>query len=144
MLVHDGIRRIVADVDAAYDADALWPADEWDGWQASTPMKNLFVGAAGVVHALDVLRRRGLADSRLDLPSAAARALGAFREAPVFMRGEDAPAPAASALLRGETGILLVAGDCRRAPSSSATCSNGCGRTSTTRPMRRCGAHRAR
>jgi len=102
------IRRIVSDVDAAYDAEALWPADEWDGWQAATPMKNLYVGAAGVVHALDVLRRRGIADSRLDLASAAARALGAFREAPDFMRGEDAPAPAASALLRGETGILLV------------------------------------
>ncbi|MFL6066507.1 MAG: lanthionine synthetase C family protein [Gaiellaceae bacterium] len=108
-LVRGGIRRIVADVDAAYDADALWPADEWDGWQAATPMKNLYVGASGVIHALDVLRRRGIADSRLDLPSAAARALGAFREAPDFMRGENAPAPAASALLRGETGILLVA-----------------------------------
>ena len=108
-LGRQAIRRIVADVDAAYDGEALWPADEWDGWQAATPMKNLYVGAAGVVHALDVLRRRGLADSRLDLPAAATRALGAFREAPDFMRGETAPAPAASALLRGETGILLVA-----------------------------------
>jgi hypothetical protein len=68
-LVREAIRRIVADVDAAYDADVLWPADEWDGWQAATPMKNLYVGAAGVVHALDVLRRRGIADGRLDLPS---------------------------------------------------------------------------
>jgi hypothetical protein len=108
-LVRRAIGRIVADVDAAYDAETFWPADEWDGWQAATPMKNLYVGAAGVVHALDVLRRRGIADSRLDLPSAAARALGAFREAPDFMRVENAPAPAASALLRGETGILLVA-----------------------------------
>ena len=32
--VRRAIRRIVADVDAAYDADALWPADEWDGWRA--------------------------------------------------------------------------------------------------------------
>ena len=57
-----GDRRIVADVDEAFDADALWPADEWDGWQAALPLKNLYVGAAGVIWALDVLRRRGYAE----------------------------------------------------------------------------------
>lgn len=107
--VRDAIRRIVADVDAAYDADALWPADDWDGWQAATPMKNLYVGASGVIHALDVFRRRGVAETALDLAAAARRTLDAFREEPDFMRGEDAPAPAESALLRGETGILVVA-----------------------------------
>jgi Lanthionine synthetase C-like protein len=106
--VRNAIGQIVADVDAAYDADALWPADEWDGWQAALPMKNLYVGAVGVVHALDVLRRRGLAETRLDLRAAALGALAAFRERPDFMRGEDAPVPAESALLRGETGILVV------------------------------------
>jgi hypothetical protein len=107
--VRDAIRRIVADADTAFDPDALWPADQWDGWQAAAPMKNLYVGAAGVIHALDVLSRRGLAETRIDLPAAALRTLDAFREAPDFMRGEEAPDPRESALLRGETGILLVA-----------------------------------
>jgi Lanthionine synthetase C-like protein len=113
--VRSAIRRIVADVDAAHDADALWAADAWDGWQAATPMKNLYVGAAGVIHALDVLRGRGVAETTIDLAAAALRTLDAFREEPDFMRGEEAPAPAESALLRGETGILLVA--CRLSPS---------------------------
>jgi Lanthionine synthetase C-like protein len=113
--VRGAIRRIVADVDAAHHADALWPADEWDGWQAATPMKNLYVGAAGVIHALDVLRTRGVAETTIDLSAAARRTLDAFREQPDFMRGEEAPAPAESALLRGETGILVVV--CRLSPS---------------------------
>src|SRR5206468_10836284 len=87
----EGIRGIVADVDAAFDADGRWPADDWDGWQSAVPMKNLYVGAAGVIWALDVLRRRGHAETRIDLAAAAARTLAAFREAPDFMAGIDLP-----------------------------------------------------
>ncbi|HEX7309947.1 MAG TPA: LanC-like protein [Gaiellaceae bacterium] len=105
----DGIRRIVADVDAAFDVDKLWPADEWDGWQAATPMKNLYVGAAGVILALDMLRRRGDADTQLDLGAAALHALAAVRDAPDFMAGEGLPSQPKSALLRGEAGVLVVA-----------------------------------
>ncbi len=54
--VRDGIRAIVADCDAAFDPDGLWPAHDWDGWQAALPLKNLYVGAAGVVWALHALR----------------------------------------------------------------------------------------
>jgi hypothetical protein len=107
--VRAAIRRIVADVDGAFDADALWPADEWDGWQAAVPMKNLYVGAAGVIWALDVLRRRGHAETRIDLAAAAARTLEAFRAEPDFMSGIELPSSPESALLTGETGILLVA-----------------------------------
>jgi Lanthionine synthetase C-like protein len=67
--VEGAIAAIVANVDAAFDAEALWPAHEWDGWQAPLPMKNLYVGAV--------------------------------------MAGETHSHPAA--LLRGETGPLLVA-----------------------------------
>ena len=107
--VRDGIAAIVADADAAFDPDTLWPAHEWDGWQAALPMKNLYVGAAGVVWALDDLRRRGLAESALDLPAAALRALERWRSKPDYMSGEVVPEPAASGLLAGETGILLAA-----------------------------------
>jgi hypothetical protein len=102
------IRRIVADVDSAFDPDGLWPADEWDGWQSALPMKNLYVGAAGVVWALDALRRRGHADTQIDLEAAATRTLAAFRDAPDFMAGVDLPSAPQAALLTGETGILLV------------------------------------
>ncbi|MBA3365895.1 MAG: LanC-like protein [Actinobacteria bacterium] len=104
--VADGIATIVADADAAFDLDALWPAHEWDGWQAPLPMKNLYVGAAGVIWALDALRRGGHAETSLELASAALRALELERAEPDSTADEHyRPA----ALLRGETGPLLVA-----------------------------------
>ena len=107
--VRDGIAAIVADADAAFDPDALWPAHEWDGWQAPQPMKNLYVGAAGVVFALDDLRRRGFAETTLDLPAVALRALELWRAEPDYMQGEVVPEPGEGGLLTGEVGILLVA-----------------------------------
>ena len=106
--VRRALAAIVADTDAAFDADALWPAHEWDGWNASLPMKNLYVGAAGVIWALDDLRGRGLAETTLDLRAAALRALERWRAEPDFMAGEVLPEPPESALFLGETGILLV------------------------------------
>jgi hypothetical protein len=107
--VRRATHRIVADVDAAFDVDGLWPADEWDGWRAKLPLKNLYVGAAGVVWALDALRRRGYVETQVDLGAAAARALSAFRAEPDLMAGVELPSPPEAALLTGETGILLVA-----------------------------------
>jgi hypothetical protein len=107
--VRAGIRAIVADADEAFGSDTLWPAHEWDGWQAALPMKNLYVGAAGVIWALDELRQRGHAASELDLAGAAQRALELWRAEPDFMQGETRPDPAESALLTGESGLLLVA-----------------------------------
>src|SRR5919107_2017163 len=80
--VEDAIAAIVADADAAFDPDALWPAHEWDGWEEPLPLKTLYVGAAGVIWALDVLRRRGRADTSLDLAGAASRTLELERAEP--------------------------------------------------------------
>ena len=55
----DAVQAIVADAERAYSADVLWPAHGWDGYRAALPMKNLYVGAAGVVWGLNRLRRRG-------------------------------------------------------------------------------------
>jgi Lanthionine synthetase C-like protein len=107
--VRDAIRAIVADADAAYDPSALWPAEEWDAWSSPLPMTNLYVGAAGVVWALDALRRRGLAETALDLGEEARHVLAAWREQPDFFTGLELPEPRESSLLEGETGILLVA-----------------------------------
>jgi hypothetical protein len=104
--VEDAIATIVADADAAFDTGGLWPAHEWDGWQEPLPMKNLYVGAAGVIWALDGLRRRGHAETSLDLAAAALRTLELERAEPDSTTDEHYH-PAA--LLCGETGPLLVA-----------------------------------
>jgi lantibiotic modifying enzyme len=113
----EAIRDIVEDTDAAFRGSRLfWQANEWDAWHGTSPMKNLYVGTAGVLWALDRLRRRGQAETRLDLAGLALRNVELFRERPDYMKGMKLPASRDSALLTGETGILLAA--FRLAPSS--------------------------
>jgi len=112
----DAIAGIVADADAAFDPDRLWPAEEWDVYEATPPLKNLYLGASGVIWALDALRRRGLAETAIDLPAAAARTLEWWRGLPDYAQWESVPEAAASALLIGEIGPLIVAW--RLAPSA--------------------------
>jgi hypothetical protein len=107
-LGREAIREIVADADAACRPSRLWPAHEWDGWQSPKPLKTLYVGAAGVVWALDRLRERGHAETTLDLAGVARRALEAWREQPGVLTALPSPEPWNPALLMGETGILLV------------------------------------
>jgi len=108
--VREGIRAIVSDTDAAFDPDGLWPAHEWDVWQTEPPLKMVYAGAGGVILALDALRRRGQAETGVDLPSAIARTLELWRARPDDLGGEiPLPEPAASSLLCGESGILVVA-----------------------------------
>jgi lantibiotic modifying enzyme len=104
----DGIRAIVADAEAAFDPDDLWPAHEWDLWASQAPLKDLYCGAAGVVFALDALRRRGLADVGIDLAGAARRALDLWQTSPDLSGEENLPTPR-EGLLTGETGLLIVA-----------------------------------
>lgn len=107
--VHAAIRTIVADADAAFDPAQLWPAHDWDGWKTPLPLTTLYVGAAGVIWALDALRRRDHAESALDLGAAALRSLEAWRTEPDLMRDVELPTHAHAGLLSGETGVLLVA-----------------------------------
>jgi hypothetical protein len=108
--VRSAISAIVADADDALRGPRLlWKAHEWDGWHGTSPMKNLYVGAAGVLWALHELRRRGFAETRLDLGDLAMHTLELFRARPDYMKGMKLPAPRESSLLCGETGILLVA-----------------------------------
>jgi lantibiotic modifying enzyme len=114
--VRDAIREIVAGTDAAWRGPKLfWKANQWDNWHATSPMKNLYVGTAGVLWALDELRRRGYAETELDLADLAVRNVELFRARPDFMKGEKLPTRPEGALLTGEAGILLAA--CRLASS---------------------------
>jgi hypothetical protein len=104
--VEEAIAAIVADADAAFDPEALWPADEWDAREKPLPLSGLYVGAAGVIWALDELRKRGQAESSRDLAAAAMRAVELERARPDFSADEHYRP---GALMSGETGALLVA-----------------------------------
>jgi hypothetical protein len=114
--VRDRIAEIVTDTDGALRGPKLlWRADSWDNWHATSPMKSLYVGAAGVLWGLDQLRRRAYRETTLDLADLALRNLALFREKPDFIKVTKLPEPREAALLTGEAGILLVAW--RLAPS---------------------------
>jgi lantibiotic modifying enzyme len=106
--VRGGIRAIVADADDAYGEESLWPAHEWDSWRTPTPLKSLYVGAAGVVWALSALRRRGHAEPRTDLAAAARATVEAWRREPDLMAEVELPSTKEAGLLSGESGPLLV------------------------------------
>jgi hypothetical protein len=112
--IRAGIRAIVADTDAAYRGPKLlWRAEAWDRWLATSPLKTLYCGAAGVLWALERLRRRGHAETTLDLEDVALRTLERQRARPEYgtkaMSALAIPEPRESSLLCGEAGILLVA-----------------------------------
>jgi lantibiotic modifying enzyme len=108
--IRAGIREIVDDTDGALRGPKLlWPAEDWDRWRATSPLKDLYCGAAGVLWALADLRQRGHAETRLDLADLALRVLERHRERPDLGSWTDVPEPRESALIAGETGILLVA-----------------------------------
>jgi hypothetical protein len=107
--VRAAIRAIVADTDAAYDSEGLWPANEWDVWGSTPPLKAVYCGAAGVIWALDALSRRGHAETGIDLTAAAERTLELWPEAPDLNAAEiELPSARESSLLAGEAGVLLV------------------------------------
>jgi hypothetical protein len=104
--VERAIAAIVADADAAFDAGTLWPSRGWDVGGATPPLTTLYLGASGVIWALDQLRRLGHAGTTLDLDAAAVRTLARWRTRPDFDPGEHFH-PAA--FLLGETGLVLTA-----------------------------------
>ena len=103
--VEDAIAAIVADADTAFDATALWPAEEWDAREKPLPLSGLYVGAAGVIWALDELRERGHAVSSCDLAAAVVRAVELERARPDFSADEHYRP---GALISGEAGALLI------------------------------------
>jgi Lanthionine synthetase C-like protein len=115
--VREGIRSIVAETDRAFDPDGLWPVtDEWDSFEAWTPLTTMYAGASGIVWALGELLRRGHAETRVDLAAAALHTLERWREEPDFEVRHHPPEHTHASLYFGETFPLLVAW--RFSPSS--------------------------
>ena len=107
--VRDAIQAIATAAEDAFDDAALWPAGEWESWQTPLPLKNLYVGAAGVLWALHVLRSRGRAHGALDLARAVSLTHEAWQREPGLMGDIELPSTAEAALLTGESGILMTA-----------------------------------
>ena len=73
--VRAAIAAIVADADAAFDPDELWPANEWDAWSSTPPLKDLYCGAGGVVWRSTCCAGAGYAETGVDLAAAVERTL---------------------------------------------------------------------
>ena len=66
-LARSAIRAIAAETERAFDPDELWPPHPLDE-EDDSPLRaaSLYLGAAGVVWALDALRRSGAVELERD------------------------------------------------------------------------------
>ena len=99
------VRIIAADCGAAFGTESPlhWPLHPRDDDGDGELLATLYLGTAGVVYALDLLKRRGLADPGRDYVPVLEQAVEAYRAEPEF--GEWAHPPS---LWMGETGILTA------------------------------------
>ena len=102
------IGEIAADAEAAFDPETLWHAHplDTDGGPLPSPT-GFYLGASGVIWALDALRRAGAVELRRDWPEVAAGLPDRYAAAPDLP--ESTGGGAVPSLLVGEAGILLVA-----------------------------------
>jgi hypothetical protein len=102
------IGEIAADAEAAFDPETLWHAHplDTDGGPLPSPT-GFYLGASGVIWALDALRRAGAVERRRDWPEVAAGLPDRYAAAPDLP--EWTGGGAVPSLLVGEAGILLVA-----------------------------------
>ncbi len=102
------VAAIAADADAAYDPGSLWPAHPLDEDEGPLPSTvGIYLGASGVVWAIDALARAGLATPRrpwADIAAALPRRYLQTPDLPELTGGRPVPS-----LLAGESGVLLAA-----------------------------------
>jgi hypothetical protein len=109
----DAIAAICRDAEAAFDRERLWPLDPRDDEPGTAPdgiVRGLYLGAAGMLHALGRLADAGLHVPTLD----GAAIVEGLHEAALSSPDEEG---ARASLLFGATGMLLVAH--RLAPSAA-------------------------
>jgi hypothetical protein len=109
----DAIAAICADVMDAFAGERLWPVHPGDiepDMPADGVFRGLYLGAAGVLHALARLADAGLFEPGIDFAAVASELHAASLASP----DEDG---AGASLLAGSSGILLVSH--RYAPSSA-------------------------
>ena len=132
--VRAAIAAIVIDAESAFDEDKLWPAHPRDEDFGPLPaLTSLYLGASGVIWALDELERLGAAGLRRTWAPLAVRIdwlSFTYLVLPVGFANLSARLSGAS----GTLGSALLADSRRRAAcfgrsciSSSGTCSRWCG-----------------
>jgi hypothetical protein len=102
----DAIRAIVAETEAAFSPDSLWPPHPLDEEDDEPPLDappGVYLGAAGVIWALTRLDVAGVAGSWTNWAEVAATLPDRYRAHPDFPDG------VVPGLLLGEAGILLIA-----------------------------------
>jgi hypothetical protein len=110
---HAAIEEIAADALSRFDPEHLWPAHPLD--DVEDGHTSFYMGATGVIWALDRLGRIGALQQRTDLTPTVPRLVE--RNAAEFTREHFGDYAAHGSLLFGELGTLLVA--MRLAPSSA-------------------------
>ena len=99
------IARIVSDSEEAFDPATLWPAHPLDEESGPLPSAvGLYLGAAGVMWALDRLAGAGLTRPWDEVAAALPDRYLAKPDVPELTDGRPVPS-----LLAGESGVLLVA-----------------------------------
>jgi hypothetical protein len=102
------IAEIVEDAEQAFDPDGLWPAHPLDeDGDPLPPQTAVYMGASGVIWALDALERAGVATLTrqwADIAAGLPERYTAKPDLPEWSGGGGVPS-----LFVGETGILLVA-----------------------------------
>ena len=126
------IRAIVADADAAFGTESLWPANDWGLVADAVPAAEVDVGAAGVIWALDELRSRGHAEPRTDLAAAAEETLAEWRREPDLDGGGRAASTKESGS-RARPASCSSPSPSRATPTLPTTSTNACARTSRAR-----------
>src|SRR4029453_13171909 len=105
------VNRIAADTVRDFSATTLWPTHPDDSKSRAT-FYNLYMGAAGVIWALDYLKRSGATDTVPDYGAIVVDLI-----APNRARMAPAIALGVGGLFRGETRIFLAAGPLKGIPT---------------------------
>ena len=100
------IAQIAADAENAFQADSLWPAHPLDDVEEAEQLTGLYLGAAGVVWALDRLARVGAVELGHDWSDIAASLPARYAKAPDLEEELGGRIPS---LMLGESGVLVVA-----------------------------------
>jgi hypothetical protein len=101
------IRAIVADAETSFDAETYWPSHpQEDGFPGGTT--GFYLGACGVLWAMDFLKREGVADHRLDAAFLLPDFLDRNRKAFAEWHGRFGVEPERCSYLFGDAPILLM------------------------------------
>ena len=104
----EAISRIVDDSEDAFREDSLWPMHPLDvDGEPEPPLASLYLGASGVLCALDALERAGAARLQRNWAPVATALCERYLEQPDFP--DDTSGRPVPSFWMGEAGILLVA-----------------------------------